>query len=358
METTNKYGLSRTIPASTRKSIRYACGFGCVICGNAIYDYEHIDPVFAEAREHDAEKIALLCSTCHSNITRKFWSKSRVKDARNHPYCKQQGTSHFELDISNDFQFIVKVGQTEFINPKKIIEINGEEILSVYAPEQLGAPPRISAQFFDRNGLKIAHIDKNHWHGSTEAFDIEAIGGTFKIRSAERQIDLLLRVTPPNSIEIEQLELYFDNTIISGSARDGFVVETHNSTLKIPPTPEKVFDAPFWVSVKEDKISIGQDSIGFLNGREHPGSYEISDADVELIDSSEIKPLIDTPKGQKVLKITSREDGGGVTFNFSKPTPLKKRLDSRAQFGRKISRNEQCPCGSGKKYKNCHGRVR
>jgi len=25
--------------------------------------------------------------------------------------------------------------------------------------------------------------------------------------------------------------------------------------------------------------------------------------------------------------------------------------------GRKIGRNEPCPCGSGKKYKNCHGRL-
>jgi preprotein translocase subunit SecA len=25
--------------------------------------------------------------------------------------------------------------------------------------------------------------------------------------------------------------------------------------------------------------------------------------------------------------------------------------------GRKIGRNEPCPCGSGKKYKHCHGRL-
>ena len=25
--------------------------------------------------------------------------------------------------------------------------------------------------------------------------------------------------------------------------------------------------------------------------------------------------------------------------------------------GRKIGRNEKCPCGSNKKYKRCHGRV-
>jgi len=25
--------------------------------------------------------------------------------------------------------------------------------------------------------------------------------------------------------------------------------------------------------------------------------------------------------------------------------------------GRKIGRNEPCPCGSGKKYKHCHGKI-
>jgi preprotein translocase subunit SecA len=25
--------------------------------------------------------------------------------------------------------------------------------------------------------------------------------------------------------------------------------------------------------------------------------------------------------------------------------------------GRKVGRNEPCPCGSGKKYKRCHGRI-
>jgi uncharacterized protein YecA (UPF0149 family) len=26
------------------------------------------------------------------------------------------------------------------------------------------------------------------------------------------------------------------------------------------------------------------------------------------------------------------------------------------QAGRKIGRNEKCPCGSGRKYKRCHGK--
>jgi preprotein translocase subunit SecA len=33
-----------------------------------------------------------------------------------------------------------------------------------------------------------------------------------------------------------------------------------------------------------------------------------------------------------------------------KPQPFKR-------FGDKIGRNDPCPCGSGKKYKQCHGRL-
>ena len=35
------------------------------------------------------------------------------------------------------------------------------------------------------------------------------------------------------------------------------------------------------------------------------------------------------------------------------PTPL-----SLPSGGRKIGRNEPCPCGSGKKFKQCHGRLK
>jgi preprotein translocase subunit SecA len=31
--------------------------------------------------------------------------------------------------------------------------------------------------------------------------------------------------------------------------------------------------------------------------------------------------------------------------------------DTFVREGRKVGRNEPCPCGSGKKYKQCHGRL-
>ncbi len=47
--------------------------------------------------------------------------------------------------------------------------------------------------------------------------------------------------------------------------------------------------------------------------------------------------------------IAQHEDGADVpTEEIEKPTTVKKK-------GEKVGRNDPCPCGSGKKYKNCHG---
>ena len=35
---------------------------------------------------------------------------------------------------------------------------------------------------------------------------------------------------------------------------------------------------------------------------------------------------------------------------------VKMREEAKAFAGMHIGRNDPCPCGSGKKYKNCHGR--
>ena len=62
--TMNRFGLGRDIPGTTKRIVRQRCGFGCVVCGAAFYQYEHVDPAFADARVHDPEKICLLCGGC------------------------------------------------------------------------------------------------------------------------------------------------------------------------------------------------------------------------------------------------------------------------------------------------------
>ncbi|HDZ0790542.1 TPA: hypothetical protein RRT77_004528, partial [Klebsiella pneumoniae] len=53
----NKFGLKRYIPSEIRKRIRIDAGYGCVICGGLFVDYEHIEPEFSKAVEHDPDKM-------------------------------------------------------------------------------------------------------------------------------------------------------------------------------------------------------------------------------------------------------------------------------------------------------------
>ena len=40
-----------------------------------------------------------------------------------------------------------------------------------------------------------------------------------------------------------------------------------------------------------------------------------------------------------------------------KPAAAQKETTPFVRDGRKVGRNEPCPCGSGKKYKQCHGKL-
>ena len=75
------------------------------------------------------------------------------------------------------------------------------------------------------------------------------------------------------------------------------------------------------------------------------GHIPIEDADE--IQEAQRKRKLDMSKYEtkRPEAVASRGGGGG---GQEKGEPVK--------VGRKVGRNEPCPCGSGKKYKNCHGR--
>jgi preprotein translocase subunit SecA len=47
---------------------------------------------------------------------------------------------------------------------------------------------------------------------------------------------------------------------------------------------------------------------------------------------------------------------GPVASEAAEPSPAKAGKPQPVHVGPKIGRNDPCPCGSGKKYKQCHGR--
>ena len=212
----NRYGLSRDIPLGIKREIRQRCGFGCVVCGSAIYQYEHIDPVFVDAIKHEPSKMALLCGTCHDNVTKEIWSKEKIKRALASPKCLEKGFSFGAFDIGYEHPQIV-LGSTTIIDTYNLIEVFGESLLKIEPPEEIGSPFRISASFYDQFGNKIFRIVQNEWQSYANNWDVEITGARITIRHAPKQIIFVLRVEPPNRLIFEKLNMFYRGGRISAT---------------------------------------------------------------------------------------------------------------------------------------------
>lgn len=251
----NEYGLSRNIPEAVKREVRQRCGFGCVKCGNALYQYEHVIPVFANAKEHNPNHIVLLCGSCHDQVTRGFLSKNEVKKCASNPKCKQDGFSSSQFDIDSDI-FKVTFGTLICKDVDSIINIYNESIFSIKKPEEKGAPFRISAFLADSNGNEILKIKNNEWFTSISNWDVKVTGSRITINKSSRDISLILRTEPPNNIIIEKLNMMHRGTKINCIENQGFSIETvTGTTYRTEGLITEISNQDFAVAVTADLIT-------------------------------------------------------------------------------------------------------
>lgn len=204
--TFNAYGLSRSIPADVKRAVRQKCGFGCVICGLGIVQYEHVDPEFRNAKQHDPNAIALLCPQCHAKVTTGMWSKSRVKLAMRSPKCKQVGYTREFFDICDEHPAL-RFGGVLLSNCPIPVQVAGHPLFSIKPPEEPESPFLFSGMFTDSNGEVSLVIEDNEWQAFTTAWDIEVKGNSITIREDHRIIHLVLRTDPPRELIVERLNM-------------------------------------------------------------------------------------------------------------------------------------------------------
>jgi len=224
----NKYGLSRNIPTDIEREIRKVCGFGCVLCGASIIEYEHVDPPFAEAQEHDPRKITLLCPRHHSLSTRGFLSKETIKKGMEEPFCKKIGYACEELDVGKAHPTIVFGGVT-LRNCQIPITVMDVRLFEVKEAEEVGAPYRLNAIFYNSQGELSLLIMDNEWRAYETNWDVEAVGGVVTIRDNPKRISLRLVVMPPYGIIIKNLDMYFMGYHFIGNPYD-LLVEFPNGS--------------------------------------------------------------------------------------------------------------------------------
>lgn len=218
----NRYGLNRNIPNSIKIEVRKRCGFGCIECGSAIYQYHHYDPPFEDAKTHDPNGITLLCGTCHDKAHRRLLSKKRVSQCNDSLKCLSAGFSHFTLGLENPE---IILGAMTVIGTPNIIVGFGQPLLVIEPPEDQSAPFRLSAIFQDKFGKEIARIVQNEWRGSSDNWDIRTEGPKFTIRQAPHSIDLGICIAP-NKLIIEKLNMFYKGYRIN--------CEKNQTTLFLP----------------------------------------------------------------------------------------------------------------------------
>ncbi|TCV17902.1 CRISPR-associated Cas5-like protein [Vibrio crassostreae] len=306
----NKYGLTDTIASPVKREVRQRCGFGCVNCGNAVYQYEHLEPTFAEAKEHNPDHIVLLCGGCHDRVSRKILSKETIKVRSQNPICKQKGFSFGPFDLGL-VEPTVKIGTLTCKNVESLIQIDGESIFSIKKPECEGAPFRINAYLADRDGTEVLKITDNEWVTSTSNWDVEVVGPKITIRKGLGDITLVLRTEAPHSLIVERLEMVHRGVKISCRENSNLEVVTRSGQV-----------------LKSASMNITGCKVGF----------DISNNSLAI------------GVGGGSVYIGNMTIGHQPTFPF--PTPSTPKI-----ILRKVGRNEPCSCQSGKKYKKCCGSV-
>lgn len=253
----NQYGLSRNIKPKIKELIRKQCGFGCVICGMSIYEYEHIDPEFKDAREHDPEKMTLLCGSCHLRITKGFWSKDKVKEARSNPYCLQKGFSNDFFDVGVGV-FGVSIGRIYYTKNASggLLQIDGQTVLSLKKEDS--EPPKLSGVFCNNKGDIIFKIQDNEWIGNIKTWDIESIGKRLIIKDRKDRIMLQIKVNPPHIIAIEIVNLLYRN--------NGLITNEKTGQVTIQTSSGQHIDASSGQIITNGPVIIKKGSVQFTNG--------------------------------------------------------------------------------------------
>lgn len=218
----NKNGLSRNIPEDVKRTIRQQANFGCVICGNAIGTYEHIEPPYHSATSHDPDKMTYLCCGCHDKVTRGRWSKDKVWDAKRKPFCNDENPCSEAFDVSSGKPEVV-LGGCLFTNLTSTdgLQINGEKVLSFLPPEKSGGPFRLSAKFYDRSGNVSMEIIENEWFGLSSNWDIKCIGRKISIFDNQHKLSLELETVPPRGIILHSLNMLYGGCKVV--AQDGIL---------------------------------------------------------------------------------------------------------------------------------------
>lgn len=198
---------SRNIPLPVQREVRQRCGFGCVVCGLPLYEYDHIRD-WAEVHAHDPKEITLLCDRHHREKTGGLLPVDRVREANADPYNLRAGVSspynlHFggssaKVDIgTNTF------GCEDMVEgqPLVALQVDNTPLLGfVFQDEHL----LLHLNVFDEHNACVLRIVNNHLLYTTVPWDIQLTGTRLVVREGPGKIFMDVLFEPPGKVKVSR----------------------------------------------------------------------------------------------------------------------------------------------------------
>jgi trigger factor len=198
---------SRNIPLPIQREVRQRCGFGCVICGIPLYEYEHMEE-WAEVQRHVSDEITLLCDQHHREKTGGLLPKEVVSLANENPHNLKEGVSKpYNLHFAGA-NATVEIGSNTFTCQDQgygtvmvPISVDGTPLIGLILAD---GHLLLNLVIFDEFNSPVIHIKNNQLYYSTESWDIQLVGTTLTVREAHRKILIEIKFCPPNKVIINR----------------------------------------------------------------------------------------------------------------------------------------------------------
>ncbi|MCY1352671.1 hypothetical protein D9M68_474040 [compost metagenome] len=201
------------IPEPIKREVRQRCGFGCVICGLPIYEYEHMEE-WAIVQRHVADEITLLCPTHHAEKTKKLLPVAKVKGHNARPRNIRAGQSaphqlHYDgtsvrFELGGNWFSRTNLQEGDVLAP---IVIDAVTLLGfTYTEGQL----LLTLKLYDEAGAQILTIEESELTYSTGIWDIEFVGKTLTIRQGKANIWLEIEFRAPDTVRITRAKIAFN----------------------------------------------------------------------------------------------------------------------------------------------------
>ena len=256
----NKYGLQRDIPPAVMRQVRRRCGYGCIFCGSFIVQYDHFDPTFVESKSHSPDGIVLLCPNHHQTKTPGQIGVRMIRERLAEIAGKEHVSYwHFPIDMTPS----ISIGKCRLNGVRSILQIDGENILSIDPPEVEGAPPRVNARFFDSTKKLVAEIKDNTWLCYSRVWDAESVGNRYIVREKHGQLSIELELLEGH-LSIARLQLQYGKARVEVERNGAIKVQTFGkkaALLKIPSVPTVTTDSLRWIDIDNSVIRWSADNI-------------------------------------------------------------------------------------------------